>query len=109
MQETDVPFVKYTAEAISGHGNISHCQAFTSEHVELISVYEILESQKILYAKAGIPEQKAEFISENYKLKLDMMHEFQHGKSISLYHEKEMERKMQYHKPVTKQKFLKDI
>ncbi|MBS6682420.1 MAG: hypothetical protein KH290_13605, partial [Roseburia sp.] len=40
---------------------------------------------------------------------LDMMHEFQHGKSISLYHEKEMERKMQYHKPITKQKFLKDL
>ena len=109
MQETDVPFVKYTAEAIPGHGIISHCQAFTSEHVELISAYEILESQKILYAKAGIPEQKAEFISENYKLKLDMMHEFQHGKSISLYHEKEMERKLQYHKPITKQKFLKAL
>ena len=234
MQETDVPFVKYTAEAIPGHGIISHCQSFTSEHVELISAYEILESQKsensrsnyeqyihlcreygideeqiqkfmdyqtltdfvisntdehlvnfgvlrnadtmkligpapiydsgnsmfynedrlipysrvelltrpitsfyktedkmlgkihdrsvvkeellpspeeikILYTKAGIPEQKAEFISENYKLKLDMMHEFQHGKSISLYHEKEMERKMQYHKPITKQKFLKDL
>lgn len=229
MQETDVPFVKYTAEAIPGHGIISHCQAFTSEHVELISAYEILESQKsdnsrsnydqyihlcreygideeqiqkfmdyqtltdfiisntdehlvnfgvlrnadtmeligpapiydsgnsmfynedrlipytraellarpitsfyktedkmlgkihdrsivkeellpspeemkILYTKAGIPEQKAEFISKNYKLKLDMLHEFQHGKSISLYHEKEMERKIQYHKPITKQK-----
>lgn len=46
MQETDVPFVKYTAEAIPGHGIISHCQSFTSEHVELISAYEILESQK---------------------------------------------------------------
>lgn len=215
MQETDVPFVKYTAETIPGHGIISCCQAFTSEHVELISAYEILESQKpensrsnydqyihlcreygideeqiqkfmdyqtltdfiisntdehlvnfgvlrnadtmdligpapiydsgnsmfynedrlipytrvellarpitsfyktedkmlgkihdrsivkeellpspeeikILYTKAGIPEPKAEFISENYKLKLDMMHEFQHGKNISLYHEKEI-------------------
>lgn len=194
MQETDVPFVKYTAEAIPGHGIISHCQAFTSEHVEQIQKFmdyqtltdfiisntdehlvnfgvlrnadtmeligpapiydsgnsmfynedrlipytraellarpitsfyktedkmlgkihdrsivkeELLpspEEMKILYTKAGIPEQKAEFISKNYKLKLDMMHEFQHGKSISLYHEKEMERKIQYHKPITKQK-----
>ena len=40
------------------------------------------------YASSGVPEEKAAFIAENYQTKLDMVHEFQHGKKISLYLEK---------------------
>lgn len=46
LQHTDVPFVRYTAEKKGGHGIISRCPAFTSEDVELISAYEVIESQK---------------------------------------------------------------
>ena len=40
------------------------------------------------YADNGIPEQKASFIANCYGVKLEMVNEFQHGKKISLYHEK---------------------
>ena len=216
LQNTDIPFVKYSAEAIDAHGIISRCNAFTSEHVEFISAYEIVESQKPqnsqalydhyidtcvkygikrediqcfmdyqtltdfiisntdehllnfgvlrdantmellgpapifdsgnsmfyneertkpytrvelltrpitsfyktedkmlakvkdktivrldllptpdeikqMYMEAGIPETKASFISQNYSKKIDMVYDFQHGKTISLYHEKKQE------------------
>lgn len=219
LQKTDIPYVKYTAEAIEGHGIISRCNAFTSEDVEFISAYEIVESQKPqntqslyehyintcikygidkdiiqdfmdyqtltdfiisntdehlmnfgvlrnaktlelidpapifdsgnsmfynddrlqpykrsellerpitsfyktedkmltkikerqrlvkldllpspneikeLYIEAGIPEKKADFISQNYETKLEMTNEFQHGKNFSVYLEKKEERK----------------
>lgn len=223
MQGTDVPFVEYTAEIVDGRGIISRCNAFTSEHVELISAYEMIESQKPrnetalydhyidmcvkngidrdqiqkfmdyqtltdfiisntdehlmnfgvlrdadtmkligpapifdsgnsmfysderlgpysrvellernitsfythedrmlakvkdrhvvkldllpepkeikeLLCSAGIPEVKAEFIQKNYGLKLQMIKEFQLGKTISLYHEKEQERQVEQKK-----------
>ncbi len=52
LQKTDVPFVKYTAEAVAGHGIVSHCDAFTGESVELVSAYEIVESQKAENSKS---------------------------------------------------------
>lgn len=46
LQNNFVPFVKYTAEKISGHGIVSYCDAFTSDSIELLSAYEIIESEK---------------------------------------------------------------
>lgn len=46
LQNSQIPFVKYTAEIVPGHGIVSHCDAFTSENIELISAYEVVESQK---------------------------------------------------------------
>lgn len=45
---------------------------------------EVLE----FYIDNGIPEEKAEFISECYGVKVELLHEFQNGKKISLYNEK---------------------
>ena len=45
-----------------------------------------------LYMQAGIPEQKAEFISQNYEKKMQMLYEFQQGKTISLYQERNAEK-----------------
>lgn len=47
---------------------------------------------KDFYMRAGIPEQKAGFISKNYETKLQMTREFQQGKTISLYQEKQAEK-----------------
>ena len=46
MQQTDIPFVKYRAEKTEDRGIICRCEAFTSEDVELISAYEVVESKK---------------------------------------------------------------
>ena len=48
------------------------------------------------YASYGVPEQKALMIAGSYGKKLDMFSEFQHGKTISLYHEKQKERGLGY-------------
>lgn len=45
-----------------------------------------------IYVDAGLPEERADFISRNYSLKLQMFHEFQKGKTISLYKEKQAEK-----------------
>lgn len=45
------------------------------------------------YMDAGIPEKKAELISKNYETKLQLFQEFQNGKKISLYKEKQEEKK----------------
>ena len=47
LQDTTVPFVKYTAEAIDGIGIITHCDSFIGieDHIEFIPAYEIIESQ----------------------------------------------------------------
>ncbi len=44
------------------------------------------------YTEAGIPEEKARFISKNYETKVAFLDEFQHGKIISLYQEKQKEK-----------------
>ena len=43
---------------------------------------------KEFYVNAGIPEKKADIISRNYEIKLQLFSEFQNGKTISLYNEK---------------------
>jgi hypothetical protein len=43
---------------------------------------------KAFYECHGIPERKAGFISSNYEKKVQMLKEFQNGKTISLYTEK---------------------
>lgn len=51
---------------------------------------------KELYANAGIPEEKADVISKNYDTKAKMLSEFQRGKTISLYKEKQAEKNIKY-------------
>lgn len=51
---------------------------------------------KELYASAGIPEEKADVISKNYDTKAKMLSEFQRGKTISLYKEKQAEKNSKY-------------
>ena len=50
------------------------------------------EETKQFYASHGLPEQKAQVIAENYESKVSLLSEFQKGKTISLYHEKQRER-----------------
>ena len=47
LQDTDVPYVQYSAAITEDHGILSRCNAFTSEEIELISAYEIIQSSKI--------------------------------------------------------------
>lgn len=51
---------------------------------------------KELYANAGIPKEKADVISKNYDTKAKMLSEFQRGKTISLYKEKQAEKNSKY-------------
>ncbi|MEE8815993.1 MAG: hypothetical protein SOH60_05910 [Lachnospiraceae bacterium] len=46
------------------------------------------------YMQYGIPEEHAAFIAGNYETKKQMLEEFQRGLQISLYHEKQKERKL---------------
>lgn len=45
LQGTDIPFVEYTMSRTEDNGVLSKCNAFTSESVELISAYEVIESR----------------------------------------------------------------
>ncbi len=45
LQNSDNPFVKYTA-SVTEDGLLCRCRAFTSEKVEFIPAYEVVESQK---------------------------------------------------------------
>lgn len=47
MQQTTIPFVSYLAEKTEDRGILCRCDAFTSEQIEFISAYEILESRKL--------------------------------------------------------------
>ena len=47
------------------------------------------EMVKEFYVGAGIPEEKAEFICANYQTKIQFVDELQHGKSVSLYLERQ--------------------
>lgn len=46
LQKNKIPFVTYNGEITADNSIICKCDAFTSEDVEFISAYEILESQK---------------------------------------------------------------
>lgn len=54
------------------------------------------EETKELYLSYGIPEAKVDFIADAYQKKIEMVHEYQKEKSISMY----SERNMKYKKPV---------
>lgn len=46
LQGTNIPYVRYHG-AITEHGSVlSKCEAFTSDKVELVSAYEVIESEK---------------------------------------------------------------
>lgn len=55
---------------------------------------------KEFYVEGGIPEQKAAFIAQNYATKIELAREFQKGKTISLYNERQTEKQNVTHKPV---------
>ncbi len=46
LQQTHIPFLKYTAMRTEDHGILSKCKAFTTDDVELVSAYEVIMSQK---------------------------------------------------------------
>lgn len=46
-QQTDVPYVQYIAEHTEDGGIACKCESFTSDTVEFVSAYEVLESAKI--------------------------------------------------------------
>ena len=46
LQNSDNPFVKYTASVTEDRTVLCRCRAFTSEKVEFIPAYEVVESQK---------------------------------------------------------------
>ena len=63
--------------------------------VDINSIHSAGEVKE-LYANAGIPEEKANVISKNYDTKAKMLSEFQRGKTISLYKEKQAEKNSKY-------------
>ncbi|MCD8221285.1 MAG: hypothetical protein LUD07_03640 [Clostridiales bacterium] len=46
-QDNSIPYVKYYASIEADHSVSCKCNAFTSENIEFISAYEIMESSKI--------------------------------------------------------------
>lgn len=64
-----------------------------NRHVVKIDLLPEPEEVKQIFAESGIPEWKADVISRNYALKLQLTREFQQGKTISLYREKQAEQK----------------
>lgn len=62
---------------------------------KLILKEDLLPSSKEVkefFEQSKLPEWKAEVISKNYETKQQLLSEFQHGKKISLYHEKQKEK-----------------
>lgn len=57
--------------------------------VDLLPTSDKIQS---FYLRAGLPEEKVNFIQHNYETKIQMLDEFQHGKTISFYHEKQAEK-----------------
>lgn len=62
-----------------------------NKNIVKVSLLPEPEEVKRLYAESGIPEWKADVISKNYGTKLQMLLEFQRGKTISLYAERRHE------------------
>lgn len=46
MQDTKIPYVVYSASITEDRGILCKCNAFTSEHIEFIPAYEVVESKK---------------------------------------------------------------
>ncbi|MBQ7582886.1 MAG: hypothetical protein IJU25_08720, partial [Lachnospiraceae bacterium] len=51
------------------------------------------EEIQSFYAGHGLPEERASFIADSYKVKLALLNDFQSGKKISLYREKKIARR----------------
>ena len=64
-----------------------------------VTISSSAKAVKAFYESHGIPESKAGFISSNYEKKVQMLKEFQKGKTISLYKEKKAFREVRYKKP----------
>ena len=54
-------------------------------HIDLLPTKEYVAD---FYKENGVPENRADVISDNYEQKLALLNEFQNGKTISLYLEK---------------------
>ena len=46
LQQTHIPFLRYTATRTEDYGILSKCKAFTTDDVEFVSAYEVIMSQK---------------------------------------------------------------
>lgn len=78
--------IKITGFHKSEEKMLSHVKNKDIVHGDLLPTKdEVME----LYTKWGVPESKAKVITEAYGVKCQMLEEFQHGKKISLYLEKE--------------------
>lgn len=67
------------------------------------------EETKNLYMSYGIREERAEFISDAYQKKTEMVHTFQKGMSISLYHNRNFNDNYSKHTEKTMQNIEPDI
>ena len=87
---SDILDIKITAMYKKQEGLLKKIRNKNIVKVELLPTAETV---KDLYCKSGIPEWKADVISKNYETKLEMTKEFQRGETISVYFEKEKEKK----------------
>ena len=57
---------------------------------KIVDIDKLPEAKEVMdfYTSYGISEEKAQKIALNYSHKIDFLNEFQHGKPVSLYHEK---------------------
>ena len=62
-------------------------KCITDRHVIKPELLPSPEETKELYIQAGIPEEKSEIIAGNYQIKLELLHDFQEGRTINRYHE----------------------
>lgn len=86
----DIPITSFYKKEEKLLGKVKNKNA-----VDLNSIPSASEVKE-LYANAGIPEEKADVISKNYDTKAKMLSEFQRGKTISLYKEKQAEKNSKY-------------
>ncbi len=55
----------------------------------IVEISALPDSDEVFtfYVRHGIPEERAGFITQGYKVKLSLLQDFQNGKTISYYHE----------------------
>ena len=65
------------------------------KNVDIVDLSKVPSKAEVkdFYSKNGIPQDKAEFIAENYATKIEMVSDLQKGIPISLYREKQGIRK----------------
>lgn len=79
------------------------------KHVVRMDLLPDSKEVKEFFAGAGIPEWKADVISQNYAIKLQLAKEFQHGKTISFYKENQDEKRQIREtiiQPMSEQRFI---